>query len=66
MWVIFEMFDKPFSDGVFVTITNDFVQGFIAADPVVIVVSLPDGTVSQQPCVDLVGCEPLERLDEAR
>ena len=66
MWVVFGVLYKTFSDRIFVTITNNFVQGFITADPMVIVVRLPDGTVSPQPSVDSVCCESLERLYEAR
>ena len=58
------MFNEPFSDRVFVAVTDNFAQGFIASDTVLIIVLLPQGSILPKFCIDLFGCEFLEGLDQ--
>ena len=58
--------DEPFSDGVLVAIANYLVQRFIAANPVVIVVFLPEPTSPCKTSVNLDRRKSPEGLDKTR
>ena len=64
MRIILRLFDQPFSDRVLVAVTNNLVQRFIATNPVVIIVCLPERTGSHEARVDSVRRESFEGLDK--
>ena len=66
MGVILWSSDKSLSHRILITITDDFLQRFIAADPVIIVIDLPDWTGSHEKGINLVRRESFEGLDEPR
>ena len=66
MRIILWLSDESFSDGVLVAVTNNLIQRFIATNPVVIIVCLPEGTGSHETRVNLVRRESPEGLDKPR
>ena len=66
MRIILWLSDEPFSDGVLVAIANYLVQRFIAANPVVIIVRLPERTGTRETCVNFVRRESPKGLDKPR
>ena len=66
MRIILWLSDESFSDGVLVAVPNNLVQRFIAANPVVIIVCLPERIGSHKMPVNLVSGESPEGLDKPR
>ena len=66
MQIILWSFDQSPSNWILIAVTHNFIQRFITADTVVIIIFLPKGSISDEVDVNLLGGVPLQRLHELR